>query len=295
MALAIGCQGGSSKGQADCWVAAGIKLADTGDFRDAITLFIKADALFPRSIHDCNIAVAYLKLKSDHRAWFYFERCVQRAKGSLPAWVAEERAKLIETFKAGGHGRLEIKTNPSDTRLTVSALGVDVHPEAPFVLWAPLGLVSVKAELEGYETITKTIQIEGGAPQILAFALPVKRSVTAHAAPEPKQKVTIIKQGQPISKPENHWATIALGVGGAAIIGGGGIFFAALDDQDQAARARTTAQWSSAVESMQLWEAVTYGLWGTGAGLMLAGWFFWDTPPTTARVQILPSGIVGHW
>lgn len=114
----------------------GMRLAEAGEFEEAITRFKAAEALEPRPQYHCNIGIAYQQWQKWDLSLRYLESCQSRG-GDVAAQLKQVEAKL----RSGGFGALRLKLplgrvrfGPRDEQWLI---------DASRVFWFPVGQVVV--------------------------------------------------------------------------------------------------------------------------------------------------------
>ncbi len=162
------------------------------DWDGAIAAFRKAEALYPRAIHDCNIGLAFMRSARPHLAWIYLGRCQVRATDALPAWVDTMRRDTLTAMRAGTFAPVELTTTPGNATVTVDTLPDETFsPTAGTLsLWLPHGPHAVRIAAPGHVTETRALDLSGRETTRLAVALatePAAQPVPRPAEPRPER------------------------------------------------------------------------------------------------------------
>ncbi|MEZ4472808.1 MAG: hypothetical protein R3F60_18885 [bacterium] len=276
-------------GAADRLAAEGIALGEAGRYREAIERFHAAERAEPRALHDCNIALAWIGLESPHRAWFFLDRCRQRASEPLPAWVETQHTALKARLDAGGHALLTVTSTPPGADLLVSVLEPEAGARTPARLYVPLGVVELKARLADHGEVLERLTLDTGEPRAVHLTLERPRVVVV-PPPAPAPLAPVTEAAPPPPDRTLAWAT--LGLGAAAAAAGTGFFLAALGAQADAEDAHDRGDAGALDEartSTRAREGLAYGLWAVGAvGLAAGGWLLLDDAPA---IGLTPHGL----
>jgi len=281
--------------EADRLVRAGSRAGDEGRLQEAIQLFKRAEARFPRAIHDCNIGLAYARLKSWSQALFFLERCRGRATERLPAWVDSRIEKTLEVVRGGGHAPIEIVTDPPGATVRVSTFASDESFTGPQTIWLPLGSYEIAASLEGHGTVREQVTIDSSRPRSLRLVLasaaapapspptppaPASAPGSAASAPAPAPTPPPVEHAAAAdlhgrARGHGRWPWITLAAG--ALVLGAGVYahLQALDTKDQAEALPPGdprfRRLSDDFDNERLW---TVSLYGVGAIAVGVGLYF---------------------
>lgn len=286
--------------EADRLVAEGVAKGEAGDYPGAIEYFMAAERAFPRPVHDCNIGLAWIGLKQPATAFFFIDRCQQRAKDALPSWVATQHAALRQTLTGEGFARLSLHSTPPGAAVEISALK-GAEPRTPITLYVPHGSVTVTARLDGFETAQRTLEIADATQVTLALKRPVAFAPPTTAPPSaappsaapptapPTTVPTSVASAPPSKGDALAWTLAGVGVASAAA----GVFFlsTALDEADaadSASRRGDRTALDDARDATRLNEGLAYGSFALALGLgVTAGLLFVDDDDA---VSLVPHG-----
>jgi tetratricopeptide (TPR) repeat protein len=136
--------------QADRLVVEGEALGKKRRYRDALERFERAEAIFPRAIHDCWQALCYLRLDRYPRAYLHQERCVERSGGRAPIeWAEGVGVEITERLARGRYAPVDIVADPAGATVEVAALG-EISAALPRRLWLPLGRHNLEIAAGGH-------------------------------------------------------------------------------------------------------------------------------------------------
>jgi hypothetical protein len=255
--------------------------AATKDMAQAIVLFKKAERLYPRASHNCNIGLAYARLGKWPRSFLYLERCRVRwnksVDGERPSWIVRRLKEAAGELAAGDYALVAFTVEPNDAVLTVSAFEPDDLIE-PGAVWLPFGKHTVTARKGTLPAKTVQVTIDSRARRTVAIEL-------ATAAPKPKQDPGPKVSTEPIAaptppptaaEPKKRRRTIPwtiTAVGAATLVAGGIAHFVALDKLD-IANHTLEPDFPAANRTYRRWRVAAIGLYvagavGVGTGLLL--------------------------
>lgn len=148
------------KTAADELVRDGARLGKAGDYEQAVDRFKRAEAMFSRAIHDCNIGLAYARWNKLGRAHAFLDRCRSRAVEALPAWVDKRARAVMEELRNGSYAPVEILADHVGATIQVSTFAADEVFGAPRVVWLPFGEHVIVVSLSGYQPQRRTLTID---------------------------------------------------------------------------------------------------------------------------------------
>jgi hypothetical protein len=268
--------------EADRLVLEAKKLSDAGKHDEAIARFRAAEAVLPRALHDCNIGLAYAKLRLPAASLLHLESCRARASERLPDWVDMRIARTREELARSGHAPLDIQSEPSGARVTVSSLGADCPFVAPRRVWVPVGEVEVVATVAGLGEERRRIDVRGEQ----AVRLELQKPVVADARPSPApvaatplvEAPTIaaieVKQTPPrdTRRARRVAGAILVGVGVAFLVAGmAANLVAALDTKPDAERYPEGNAFQSRLNTFHLERDLAIAGYSVGGAAALAG------------------------
>jgi hypothetical protein len=211
-------------------LARGQELARLKRFADAVTVLETLAHEHPATLHDCTLALAYLRVEDLTRAQLWVD--VALARGTTPPdWCTGSlRREISLALNKAGHVPVTLQATPRDAVVSVNGLrlrGLDV-------IWLPTATYKVSAEAEGYRTLsTQTAVAPPGKTVVLTLDRPVVPSpAEAAAAIEPPDQNAARRD----HAPGPRWpAWTAFGVGGGALALGAVFHARALTARDAAA------------------------------------------------------------
>jgi hypothetical protein len=169
----------SPRERADAHLREAATAGQAGDWDAAISAFRKAEALFPRAIHDCNIGLSFMRSGRPHMAWTYLGRCQVRATDALPPWVDTMRRDALTQMRSGAFAPVEITATPPSLYVSVDALPDEtfVPTASPgaalgtLVLWLPHGAHTLRFGAPDHVPDVRSLDVEGRETTRLSVAL----------------------------------------------------------------------------------------------------------------------------
>jgi hypothetical protein len=241
--------GATEGGAAD--VARAQKLAKQKKMRDAVTVFEKVAREWPSAVHDCNLALAYLRAGAYTRAQLVWEISALR-NADRPGWCTATLGEQLSTaLRSAGYVPVTLDVVPSDAVVEIG--GVTVRRMR--IVWLAPGHYAVSARANGrvdgraevdVASPSATVSIQLDAPPAETPLAPdagvVVPEAAADAAPvvEPKPPHDDRMMLPVPAEPPPKWpGYVALGAGGVAIATGLVFHMRALDSKDAANQLRT--------------------------------------------------------
>ncbi|HEY6726153.1 MAG TPA: PEGA domain-containing protein [Polyangiaceae bacterium] len=255
----------------------GVQAYQEGRHKDAIDLFLEADALAPSSALSFNIARAYEKIKDSSNALRWYRDYLRRE----PA--AEDKAAvtaLIEDYEgvleAKGLQQLTVLSEPETATVRVDGRPVGVTPWTGEV---PPGAHTISVSLRGYADAERQIALASDAAQDVPFRL--QPATEATPLPAPQSAAPAAASGPPAAPSDTTSTTERQGVGvvtyvvlgaGVATLGAAGAFeLMRRSAEDDAKNADTQIEKSDALDSMDSRQTTARVLAGIGGALTVAG------------------------
>lgn len=204
------------------------QLARKKRFRDAAAILEPLVQEQPAALHDCNLALAYLRggeLTGAQLAWD-----LSRLRGpAAPDWCAGDLARdLAKALRAGHYVPVTLAVSPAGTIVTVDTYTVrDLG-----LIWLPPGRHTFTAQADGVPAATSTVDVAAPAARVtLTVAPPVREpdappavvppdaplAPLAPADAAPELDVSEPDLPPPPEAPRSYWPVYA--AGGTAVIG----------------------------------------------------------------------------
>lgn len=255
----------------------GVQAYQEGRHKDAIDLFLEADALAPSSALSFNIARAYEKIKDSSNALRWYRDYLRREpaaedKAAVSALI-EEYEKVLE---AKGLQQLTVLSAPETATVRVDGRPVGVTPWTGDV---PPGAHTVSVSLRGYADAERQIALASDSAQDVNFRLQPATEATPVPAAAP---VAPTAATPPPAAPADSGAapepqeigivTYAVLGAGVATLGAAGVFELMRGSaEDDAKNAKTQIEKSEALDTMDSRQTTARVLAGVGGALTIAG------------------------
>jgi len=256
----------------------GVQAYQEGRHKDAIDLFLEADALAPSSALSFNIARAYEKIKDSSNAlrWYrdYLRREPEAEDKAAVSALVEEYEKILE---AKGLQQLTVLSEPETATVRVDGRPVGVTPWTGDV---PPGAHTISVSLRGYADAERQIVLASDASQDVPFRLQPASQATPVPAPAPATPATGANTPAPgpsdtASPPEAQGigvvTYVVLGAGVATLGAAGAFELMRRSAEDDAKNAETQIEKSDALDTMDSRQSTARVLAGIGGALTVAG------------------------
>jgi len=255
----------------------GVQAYQEGRHKDAIDLFLEADALAPSSALSFNIARAYEKIKDTSNAlrWYrdYLRREPEADDKAAVGALIEEYEKVLE---AKGLQQLSVLSEPETATVRVDGRPVGVTPWTGDV---PPGSHTVSVSLRGYADAERQIALASDSAQDVNFRLqpateatPVPAAVPAAAAATAPPAAAPADSGA-AAEPQGIGIVtyVVLGAGVATLGAAGAFELLRGSAEDDAKNAKTQIEKSDALDTMDSRQTTARVLAGVGGALTIAG------------------------
>jgi len=255
----------------------GVQAYQEGRHKDAIDLFLEADALAPSSALSFNIARAYEKIKDSSNAlrWYrdYLRREPEADDKAAVSTLIEEYEKVLE---AKGLQQLTVLSEPETATVRVDGRPVGVTPWTGDV---PPGAHTVSVSLRGYADAERQITLASDSAQDVPFRLQPATEATPVPAPVPvaaaatSPAATTPADTAASSEPQGIGVVtyVVLGAGVATLGAAGAFELMRQSAEDDAKNAKTQIEKSDALDSMDSRQTTARVLLGVGGALTVAG------------------------
>ena len=255
----------------------GVQAYQEGRHKDAIDLFLEADALAPSSALSFNIARAYEKIKDSSNAlrWYrdYLRREPTAEDKTAVSALIEEYEKVLE---AKGLQQLTVLSEPETATVRVDGRPVGVTP------WTgdlPPGVHQIALSLRGYSDSERDVTLASDTAQDVTFRLQAATEATPVPAPTPvaatavAQTPTAPADEAPTAEPQGIGVVtyVVLGAGVATLGAATAFEFLRSSAEDDAKNAKTQIEKSEALDTMDSRQTTARVLLGVGGALTVAG------------------------
>ncbi|HEX6271731.1 MAG TPA: PEGA domain-containing protein [Polyangiaceae bacterium] len=247
-----------------------------GRFKDAVDLFLEADALAPSAPLSFNIARAYEKLGDDSGALRWYRDYLRRAPDAANAKDVQAAVDGLENRLAKkGVQQLTVLSTPAGATVTVDGRPVGVTPWTGDLF---PGKHSVGLSLRGYDDQTLEVELAGHRSRDLTATL-VKSAAPLVASPAAPGAAQAAPVTPPPSAPAREtasggfgiWPWVTLGAGGAAL--GGALVFELLrrSSESDAEADDTQIGYQEKLDQMESRQTTARILAGVGGALVVTG------------------------
>ena len=277
---------------------------DLGHFREAKAYFEQAHDLKPSARTLRGLGLTSYELRHYVEAISYMEL----ALGSDVKPLNETMRKQLDSLIAEARlfvARVTVTLSPATARLRVD--GHVAKPDDTGLLTLDAGRHEFVASAEGHESITRSVEVEGGQEVPLTFTLKPEQVVVAPPppaptpTPAPEPVAALEPQPEPEAQDEGGEAIapwLLIGGGAAVAITGGILTALAFSDIDKVEGAEVGSRWSnvsSAYDRSPVLSGVGIALITTGlAGAAVGAVWKLQTPQESAEpqawVQVTPFG-----
>jgi hypothetical protein len=239
---------------------------DKAQLAASIRLYREAYAADPNPLFHCNMALSYQVQGDLPRAHALFTRCLRRLPAVQPSAVPVFRPALedVERQLPEHHVAVDVVTTPEGASLSLELLAGDEAPNAPTVVWLPVGAHEITASLAGYLPASTTIVITdddvAGHPR-----KSVRLSLEA-SAPAVVEKIV----DRPVAAPRRTAAWVALGTGGA-LVAAGGVMHAITYRTRSRLSTLTGSEYDDELPTFQTQRGATIALYAAGVVSVIVG------------------------
>jgi|GEM_PF-357767 len=260
----------------------GAEAYSAGRFKDAIDLFLQADALAPSAALSFNIARAYEKIGDDASTLQWFRDFRRRAPDAKNGPEVDERIHALEgVLEKKGVQQVTILSRPLGATVIVDEQPVGV---TPFTGQLAPGAHKVVLSLRGYAESEQKLELPADRAQVLDVPLVPGGSrvaAPAGAAPGPSAlpATTDTSPTSPTSLPAPRasgpkfgiWPWVGLGVGAAALGGSLGFELARRSAENDAERDDTQIGYKEKLDREHSRQTTARVLGAVGGALVVTG------------------------
>jgi hypothetical protein len=289
-------------------VARAQQLARQKRFGEAAAILAQVDADHPAALHDCNLALAYLRAGALSRAQLAWD--LSRLRGpAVPDWCAGDLARdLAAALHAQSYVPVTLAITPAGAEVEVDGILLRDLGQ----IWLATGAHTFTAHVDGLPPQSATVEVAAPAGRVtLALTAPVREPDAApapvRAAPDaaPPDAAAAIDTApdldltMPPPPPAPRTATwpryVGAGVGGLGLAIGVVFHVRAADTRDRAnGLVRTSAAFATARSDFGTQRALALTGYAIGAaGLGLLAWQLLHHHADEHRVLALDVGFDG--
>jgi hypothetical protein len=245
----------------------GVQAYSAGRFKDAIDLFLQADALAPSAALSFNIARAYEKISDDAASLQWYRDFRRRASDAPNGPEVDRRIEQLEAVLAAkGVQQLTVLSTPSGATVTI-----DGQPRGvtPFTGQLAPGKHSVTLSLKGYTDAQQALELDAAHAQDLKLSL----SPAPEAPPDksPAGPADAATDRGPSGPRFGVWPYVVIGAGAASMAGALGFELARRSAEDAAKQDSTQIGYQDKLETMQSRQTTARILAAAGGALLLTG------------------------
>lgn len=166
------------------------KLAKDKKYDQAANVLETVSQKWPAAVHDCNLALAYLRANALTRAQLVWDLAALR-NGARPKWcTGEVSTQLSDALRSAKYVPTTIDVTPGDALIEVR--GITMRNMR--TVWLPAGLITINASAPG--RLSRSVNITIAAPSTrvpITLELPPQQTpdagvVSVDAAPDPDVK-----------------------------------------------------------------------------------------------------------
>jgi tetratricopeptide (TPR) repeat protein len=255
----------------------GVEAYSSGRFKDAIDLFLQADALAPSAALSFNIARAYEKIGDDAASLQWYRDFRRRAPDAKNAREVDERIHVLETALAKkGVQQFSVLSSPLGATVIVDDQPVGI---TPFTGQLPPGGHKVVLSLRGYLDSEQKLDLAADRAQDLNVTLVPGREKpaapdAAPARPAPEPTPPPLRPSEPEPAPGARfgvWPWIGLGAGAAVLGGSLGFELARRSAEKDAQKADTQIDYKHGLDREQSRQTTARVLAAVGGALVVTG------------------------
>jgi tetratricopeptide (TPR) repeat protein len=257
----------------------GVEAYSAGRYKDAIDLFLQADALAPSAALSFNIARAYEKISDDASSLQWYRDFRRRAPDAKNGPEVDARIHELEGILARkGIQQLTVLSTPYGATVVIDDQPVGV---TPFTGQFPPGAHKVVLSLKGYADSEHRLELAADQAQDLIVPLvpardrPAQPPVAGEAPRGASANVTpLAPAGAPDRPTGPHfgvWPYVGLGAGAAVLGGALGFELARRSAEDSARNDPTQIGYHEKLDKMQSRQQTARVLAAVGGVLVVAG------------------------
>jgi hypothetical protein len=304
---------GEQSDRADQLVKEGEALGKAGDFDSALERFREAEELESRPVHDCWIAISYVRLEQWTRARLYLDRCKSRSNGKPEVeWYPTARSQLRSKMR-GGYAAVTVNVDVAGATLKIPTVP-DEELALPVTIWLPLGRHNLIVSRDGYPTRKQIVTLSSPERMSVLIAVgdgsaqitnPDDGSETSSNGSSSNGDIDLTTSTEDRQQPPGKLLPVSLMAGGAVIAGFGFVFISkaknAQDDFNNATNPAEQQVAEDAIKSNNRNTAIAFisgGVVGAVGIALLVRAIAWKPDREQSMVNVGPTadgGAVVWW
>lgn len=257
----------------------GVEAYSAGRYKDAIDLFLQADALAPSAALSFNIARAYEKISDDASTLQWYRDFRRRAPDAKNGPEVDEHIHQLEVVLAKkGVQQLTVLSTPFGATVVVDEQPVGV---TPYTGQLPPGTHKVVLSLRGYADSEHKVELPADRAQDLSVPLvPARERPATPGAEEPAAAGKAVETTPGATPAQDHaapgrrfgvWPYVSLGAGALALGGALGFELARRSAENAAKNDDTQIGYKDQLEKEQNRQQTARIFAAVGGVLVVAG------------------------
>ncbi len=256
----------ASVDQAKAHYERGAQAYAAGRFKDAIDLFLQADALAPSAALSFNIARAYEKIGDDTASLQWYRDFRRRAPDAPNGPEVDRRiAQLEAVLAAKGLQQLTVFSTPTGATVVLDGQPVGV---TPFTGQLAPGKHELTLRLKGYSEAEQVVELGPDHAQDLTVPLSPAPAQTASQPSAGQASGASVRDSGPRF---GVWPYVVLGAGAASLAGALGFELARRSAEDSAKQDSTQIGYQDKLDKMEQHQTTARILAIAGGALVLTG------------------------
>jgi tetratricopeptide (TPR) repeat protein len=248
-----------------------------GRYKDAIDLFLQADALAPSAALSFNIARAYEKISDDAATLQWYRDFRRRAPDAKNGPEVDQRIQQLEGVLASkGVQQLTVLTSPLGATVIIDEQPVGI---TPFTGQFAPGPHKVVLSLRGYADTERKVELAAERAQDLNVPLvPTRSQPGVPSAPGDAGAASTgstSQSGQPADRPSGPrfgiWPWVGIGAGAAVLGGALGVEIARRSAEQDAEEDQTQVGYKEKLDTMKSRQTTARVLAAVGGALFITG------------------------
>ena len=253
----------------------GVEAYSAGRFKDAIDLFLQADALAPSAALSFNIARAYEKIGDDAASLQWYRDFRRRSPEAKNGREVDKRIRALEAMLAKkGVQQYSVLSSPLGATVIVDDQPVGV---TPFTGQVAPGKHKLVLSLRGYSDSEQRLELAADRAQDLNVTLvpAPEKPVESEAVSAPPPQPPVVVKPHPVSDHAAHrfgaWPWVSIGVGAAALGGALSFELARRSSERKAEQETTQLGYKDQLDRQQTRQTTARVLAAVGGALVVTG------------------------